>query len=111
MSGLIWIEPLPDEAARYKFRHLLAYHGLGHQRFAKVNGHLRPMILWGLEALSLTPRLSMLHPRLRTKLNIVIPTCARQRKKISGTEAIKAPIGADSRAKLMHLIEATSAKP
>jgi IS5 family transposase len=102
-------EPVPDETTICKFRHLLEAHQRGEQLFARIREHL---VKHGLQV----SRGTIVDATI-----IAAPSSTKNRTKERDPEmhqtkkgnqwyfGMKAPIGVDSRTKLIHSVAATAA--
>ena len=102
-------EPVPDETTICKFRHLLEAHQIGAQLFARIGAHLA------------THGLKVSHGTIVDATIISAPSSTKNRTKERDPEmhqtqkgnqwyfGMKAHIGVDSQAKLVHSVVATAA--
>jgi IS5 family transposase len=102
-------EPVPDETTICKFRHLLETHQLGQQLFARIGEYLTKQGLQVsrgpiVDATSISAPSST---KNRTKERD--PEMHQTKKGHQWYFGMKAPIGVDSRTKLIHSVAATAA--
>jgi IS5 family transposase len=102
-------EPVPDETTVCKFRHLLEHHGLGRVLFDEVAQHLRAQGLTIRTGTIVDATIIAAPSSTKNATGRRDPEMHQTKKGQQWYFGMKAHLGVDSRSKLIHSIEATSA--
>lgn len=102
-------EPVPDETTACKFRHLLEQHGLGRALFEEVNAHLRRAGFSVSTGTIVDATIINAPSSTKNAAKERDPEMKQTRKGNQWYFGMKLHVGTDSRTKLIHSAEVTSA--
>lgn len=102
-------EPVPDETAICKFRHLLETHQLGQQLFARIGEYLTKLGLQVSRGTIVDATITSAPSSTKNRTKERDPEMHQTKKGNQWYFGMKAHIGVDSRTKLIHSVAATAA--
>ncbi len=102
-------EPVPDETAICKFRHLLETHQLGQQLFARIGEYLTKLGLQVSRGTIVDATITSAPSSTKNRTKERDPEMHQTKKGNQWYFGMKAHIGVDSRTKLIHSFAATAA--